>query len=202
MSKKVYLFSLVLLTLMFVSCDETKEVGRYDNWRERNEAFIDSIANVYATAPNHGDLKRFEILRAPGKYIYYKELSPVKTDALAKDKVGERPTSANSSVSVYYKVTNMLGDWFDGFTGDNPVVGDPSPSAGGDTPVLSLDLSGNIITGWKEALLQMTIGERWLVYFPWQYGYGSAGSDDGRIIGYSALIYDIQLLDADPSTAN
>lgn len=50
MSKKIYLFSLVLLALAFVSCSETEEVGKYDNWRARNEAFIDSLANVYATA--------------------------------------------------------------------------------------------------------------------------------------------------------
>lgn len=40
MSKKIYLFSLVLLTLVFVSCSETEEVGKYDNWRARNEAYI------------------------------------------------------------------------------------------------------------------------------------------------------------------
>lgn len=40
MSKKIYLFSLVLLALAFVSCSETEEVGKYDNWRARNEAFI------------------------------------------------------------------------------------------------------------------------------------------------------------------
>ena len=33
MSKKIYLFSLVLLALAFVSCSETEEVGKYDNWR-------------------------------------------------------------------------------------------------------------------------------------------------------------------------
>ena len=56
MSKKIYLFSLVLLTLAFVSCSETEEVGKYDNWRARNEAYIDSLANVYATASGRGGL--------------------------------------------------------------------------------------------------------------------------------------------------
>lgn len=198
MSKKVYLFSLVLLSLIFASCSETEEVGKYDNWRTRNEAFIDSLATVYETKADHGNLKRFEVLRAPGEYIYYKVLSPIVTDALAKDKVGERPKSANSSVSIYYKGTNILGEWFDGFTGENPVAGNPSPSAGGDTPVSTFDLS-NLITGWQEVLLQMTIGERWLAYIPWKYAYGSEGSSSGSILGYSALIFDIQLLDADPS---
>ena len=46
MSKKIYLFSLVLLALTFTACSETEEAGRYDNWRARNEAFIDSIVSI------------------------------------------------------------------------------------------------------------------------------------------------------------
>ena len=52
MSKKIYLFSLVLLALTFTACSETEEAGRYDNWQARSEAFIDSIANVYNSAEN------------------------------------------------------------------------------------------------------------------------------------------------------
>ena len=48
MSKKIYLFSLVLLALAFTACSETEETGKYDNWQARNEAFIDSIANAHA----------------------------------------------------------------------------------------------------------------------------------------------------------
>ena len=47
MSKKIYLFSLVLLALAFVSCSETEEEGKFANWRARNEAFLDSLQQVY-----------------------------------------------------------------------------------------------------------------------------------------------------------
>ena len=43
MSKKIYLFSLVLLALAFTACSETETVDKYDNWRSRNESFIDSL---------------------------------------------------------------------------------------------------------------------------------------------------------------
>ena len=43
MNKKIYLLPILLLALVFVSCEETKEVSIYDNWQERNEAFIDSL---------------------------------------------------------------------------------------------------------------------------------------------------------------
>ena len=47
MSKKIYLFSLVLLALAFTACSETEEATKFDNWRSRNEAFIDSLQAVY-----------------------------------------------------------------------------------------------------------------------------------------------------------
>ena len=39
----------------------------------------------------------------------------------------------------------------------------------------------------------MYVGERWMVYIPWQSAYGS--SSTGSIPGYSALAFDIQLED-------
>ena len=39
----VFLPFLLLLAGVFTSCEEVEEVGRYDNWRERNEAYIDSL---------------------------------------------------------------------------------------------------------------------------------------------------------------
>ena len=36
-------FLLVALAFAFAACEETTEPGAYDNWRERNDAFIDSI---------------------------------------------------------------------------------------------------------------------------------------------------------------
>ena len=59
MSKKIYLFSLVLLALAFTACSETETVDKYDNWRSRNESFIDSLANVFeaGTDPHYYGLK-------------------------------------------------------------------------------------------------------------------------------------------------
>ena len=178
MSKKIYLFSLVLLALAFVSCSETEEVGKYDNWRARNEAFIDSLANVYATAADKGGLDRTEMLTAPGNYIYYKVM-PSMTDHVVK----AGSPKYTDYVKVYYKGTNILGEYFDGnFTGDNPVIN-------GET---IFQVSG-VITGWGEVLQRMEVGDRWKVYIPWDYAYGSSGTTG--ILGYSALVFDITLLD-------
>ena len=185
MSKKIYLFSLVLLTLAFVSCSETEEVGKYDNWRARNEAFIDSLANVYATASGRGGLERIEMLTARGNYIYYKEIE--KAPAANTDS-----PKYTDYVKVYYKGTNILGEYFDGnFKGDNPVVNEENPSEG-DSPTSIFQVSG-VITGWGEVLQRMKVGDRWKVYIPWEYAYGSSGTTG--ILGYSALVFDITLLD-------
>ncbi|WP_148372073.1 FKBP-type peptidyl-prolyl cis-trans isomerase [Bacteroides bouchesdurhonensis] len=196
MSKKIYLFSLILLALAFVSCEETEEVGRYDNWRARNEAFIDSLENVYETVPGRGGLNRFSMYVDPGTNIYYKEKEPVKTDKLNEDMVGRRPTSA-STVTFYYKGTNILREWFGGFSGDNPNLGESNANEGETLPT-SFALS-SLITGWQEALQHMVVGDRWEIYIPWQYAYGSTGNSEGQveILGYSALIFDLQLLDTD-----
>lgn len=185
MSKKIYLFSLVLLTLAFVSCSETEEVGKYDNWRARNEAYIDSLANVYATASGRGGLERIEMLTARGNYIYYKEIE--KAPAANTDS-----PKYTDYVKVYYKGTNILGEYFDGnFKGDNPVVNEENPSEG-DSPTSIFRVSG-VITGWGEVLQRMKVGDRWKVYIPWEYAYGSSGTTG--ILGYSALVFDITLLD-------
>ena len=185
MSKKIYLFSLVLLTLAFVSCSETEEVGKYDNWRARNEAYIDSLANVYATASGRGGLERIEMLTARGNYIYYNEIE--KAPAANTDS-----PKYTDYVKVYYKGTNILGEYFDGnFKGDNPVVNEENPSEG-DSPTSIFQVSG-VITGWGEVLQRMKVGDRWKVYIPWEYAYGSSGTTG--ILGYSALVFDITLLD-------
>lgn len=186
MSKKINLFSFLLLTLVFFSCSETEEVGKYDNWRSRNETFIDSLQNVYDTAPSHGGLSRINLASAPTEHIYYKEI-----EKAGEESVGS-PTYSDY-VKVFYKGTNILDEYFDGnFKGKNPVVNDTDPNAGDSTPTVFQ--VGGVITGWGEILQTMRKGDRFVVYIPWKYAYGSSGSGS-TILGYSTLIFDITLLD-------
>lgn len=194
MSKKIYLFSLVLLALAFTACSETEEVGKYDNWRSRNEAFIDSLANVFE-AGTDPSLQRIKVLQGHD-YIYYKKKTPIPVVSVPTKVTGKKPTYT-ATVTTFYKGTNILEERFDGFEGADPVDGDSNPSHA-DTPPVPFDLSGSVIEGWKEAIPHMEVGERWLIYIPWKYCYGSSGSSSTTLIpGYSALIFDIQLLDAD-----
>lgn len=186
MNKKICLLSFLLLTLVFTSCEETKEVGKYDNWRARNEAFIDSIANVYATQPNHGGLDTIHMVSYPGIPIYFKEKTPVG-DAGVQDVM----PIYTDVVSTYYKGSYINKEMFDGtFDGANPSV-DFSNTA-------SLTVGG-LVTGMTEVLQRTKIGQRREIYIPWQYGYGSTDQRDSysgtvTIRAYTTLIFDVQVL--------
>ena len=182
MSKKIYLFSLVLLALAFVSCSETEEEGKFANWRARNEAFLDSLQQVY-DAKTDPELEFFVPFTDPGMKIFYKRT--VKNDE------GRRPVIPNV-VSAYYRGSYYTGEVFDqNFTGKDPGDFD-SPTEFWVNPI-SMSNPPHIIPvdGWIEKLQRMRTGERWTVYLPWDMGYGT--SDRDGMPGYSVLVFDIKL---------
>ena len=185
MSKKIYLFSLVLLALTFTACSETEETGRYDNWRARSEAFIDSIANVYAGQQNGSITVTDEKERlypftdlTNGQTIYAKKR--IRIDGVTDD---DKP-SYTSKVSAYYRMSYFNGDVVQqNFAGTEPDEFD----------VPSEFLLNEVISGWGYTLTEMAEGEFWTLYIPYQSGYGSGTGNDGSLQAYSALVYDVKL---------
>lgn len=91
---------------------------------------------------------------------------------------GARP-EASSTVKTHYRGTLIDGSVFDssydrGTPAEFPVRG--------------------VIAGWTEALQLMTVGSKWRLYIPQNLAYGERGAG-GKIGPYSALIFDIELLD-------
>lgn len=199
--RKTLCFLLPLAALLFASCEEVQEASKYDNWQARNEAFIDSIARETggliidseekAAAVEVGRL--FAIATTAGtmsgdQYVYCKKITA--------NPDGRRPLYTES-VSAYYYGTLITGDRFDGnFTGYSALdqgtlnATDKAPTEF-DAPS-EFSVSG-VISGWTAALQLMKTGERWMLYIPYQSGYGTSGS--GSIPGYSALAFDIILDD-------
>lgn len=185
MNTKIYLLPLLMLAMLFASCEETKEAGKFDNWRVRNDAFIDSLQNVYDTKPDHGGLKYLVPMMDLNVKIFYKEL-------VAKDS-GASPLYTES-VKVYYQGFFIFGERFDGnFTGTEPNLDFNRPSTY-LVQTFYTSPQGDAVPGWADILQAMKVGERWRTYIPWQVAYGSGGSRSGTILGYSTLIFDIQLL--------
>lgn len=82
-----------------------------------------------------------------------------------------------SIVSVHYRGTLINGREFDNSWKRN------CPEA--------LRLT-DVIDGWRIALKLMHVGDRWMVYIPYNLGYGTRTS--GPIPGFSTLIFEIELL--------
>jgi FKBP-type peptidyl-prolyl cis-trans isomerase FklB len=195
--------SVLLLSLMAVAtiaCQEIKEPSEYDNWEDRNQAFVDSISDLAAgrvvvsaddaDAMQVGTYYAIETSASTNyklQYIYVKKLL-ANTDGL-------RPYYTDAA-SVYYFGTNILGERFDGnFTGFTAIDkrtldGHENLPTQFNTPSVFY-IDGSIIAGWKTALQYMREGERWMVFIPYQSAYGKSGS--GTILGYSMLCFDMLL---------
>ena len=180
MSKKIYLFSLVLLALAFTACSETEETSRYDNWQARSVAFIDSIASVYDSPENQalakndpGKLYRYQD-EVTGQWIYVKKV---------KKGTGKEVPQYTSTVSAHYRMSYFNGDVVQQtYTGTEPTDFD-SPA--------NFTLNG-VISGWSYTLIHMVVGDFWTLYIPYQSGYGSS-TNDGNLQAYSALVYNVRL---------
>lgn len=180
MSKKIYLFSLVLLALAFTACSETEETSRYDNWQARSVAFIDSIASVYDSPENQAlanndpeKLHRYKD-EVTGQWIYVKKV---------KNGTGKELPQYTSTVSAHYRMSYFNGDVVQQtYTGTEPTAFD-SPA--------NFTLNG-VISGWSYTLMYMKVGDFWTLYIPYQSGYGSS-TNDGNLQAYSALVYNVRL---------
>lgn len=94
------------------------------------------------------------------------------------DAEGEKPTTA-STIRAHYHGTFINGEVFD----SSVDRGQPA-----EFPV------GGVIAGWTEALQLMSVGAKWRLYIPYNLAYGERGSH-GAIPPYSALVFDVELLD-------
>ncbi|MBR2638362.1 MAG: FKBP-type peptidyl-prolyl cis-trans isomerase [Bacteroidaceae bacterium] len=90
---------------------------------------------------------------------------------------GNRHPNDNSVVTVHYRGTLINGREFDNSRKEL------CPAA---------FRVGTLIDGFRTALINMRIGDRWIIYITWKRGYGKRSS--GPIPGYSTLIFDIELL--------
>lgn len=205
----MFLPFLLFVAGAFVSCEEVEEAGKYDNWRERGEAFSDSIKALtgenYVASPEQADAMELGKLYAiqttastteGSQYVYCKKL--------VKNETGERPlyTGYHSKVNAYYRGTYANGEEFDGnFDGYGALDREiPIPPVKEPTVFDSFarfDVS-NGISGWVTALQFMRMGERWMLYIPWQSGYGSTDKVDQltgtvTVPAYSALTFDVIL---------
>lgn len=198
MNKSIlWLIGLLFVTsLSIVSCSESDGAeDPYANWEERNQKYIDSIAQL-ARKNEGNEPGQWKVIRSYklGDPVLGEEVNVnqyVYCKIIDNDGVGQKPLFKDS-VDVNYR-------------------GELIPLLNGKTVVFDQSYTGNldpematpsgfrvnqVITGWTTALQQMRAGDRWEVYIPYDLAYGQSGQSS--IPGYSTLIFDVDLVDIFP----
>ncbi|MDO4948803.1 MAG: FKBP-type peptidyl-prolyl cis-trans isomerase [Bacteroidales bacterium] len=182
MKKSIYV--LLLLSLGVIACTEDDNaVDYYHNWVERNQQYIDSIAQVAKENPQWLSFHTYKYPASSAnasanEFIYVK---PIETGS------GTTSPLYTDSVEVYYR--GRLIPLYDG----TEVVFDQNYRGELDlqTAVSTKFSVSGVVTGWTTALMQMHEGDYWTIYIPTELGYDSTKMTD--IPAYSTLIFDVYL---------
>lgn len=186
------LFFLLSLLFVFASCEDTTEVGEYDNWQQRNIAFIDSIANV-ARANADGNWKVIPATGLDESKEHENEYNVYCYVLQAGD--GTVHPKFTDTVKVNYSGRLIPSKSYPkGFVFDGSYEGELEPEF--DVPT-DLQLQ-KTVPGFYTAVQQMVAGKTpysgdiWRVYIPADLAYGS--ETKSGIPAYSALIFEINLV--------
>lgn len=184
-----------ILALAAVSCSKDEEAaGEYDNWQARNQAYVDSIANlakqglngwtrarVYYYSQTYADAHPNE----NNIYVYLNKISngggsvsPIFSDTVRIQYRGRLIPSKS------YPAGNVFGQSF----WENKIE-----EIREDTAVPTLMAVAENVPGFSQALQNMVEGDIYHIVIPYAVGYGS-NSTISSIPNYSTLIFDTKLV--------
>ena len=193
----------------FTSCTEKNNtVEEYANWQSKNETYWNKLYTTTQQKIKSGDTSWKIILnytfqnqkQTSGSALTY---SPENYIIAHVEQVGTGTTSPlySDSVSMHYmgrlipSMTYTSGLIFDkSWSSDtfNAATSRPNHSYIG----LSFNAQGKssgLVDGFTTALMSMHRGDHWIVYIPYQLGYGSTST--GLVPAYSTLIFDLRMVD-------
>lgn len=201
MKRRGFYFLAVALFAVFglASCSEEDDtVEEFPNWQARNDAFFnsltDSVMNLLELNPARTDWKRIKswsksdsIEGSNSDYIIVNVIeegdaasaTPLYTDTVTVHYLGRLLPSVSYPYGYVFD-QSYYGNYYDD-------VSKPLQMAIGNS-------GGNmLVDGFATALQHMRRGDHWMVYIPYQQGYGSQ-SQTG-VPAYSTLIFDLRLVD-------
>lgn len=179
----------LLLGVVCISCSEKSEEEEFSNWENRNGAYLDSIAKV-AKANSDGSWTIYKAYTLGDSTAIYNG----HNDRFIFVKKLEHGNGAmhplfSDSVRVHYSGRLIpTKTYVNGYCFDKSYVSD-TLNVKTDVPAL-FGVKGNIV-GFATALQYMVEGDKWLVYIPYQLGYGE--QDAQSIPAYSTLIFEMTL---------
>ena len=188
-------FFVLHFSLLLSSCKEAEEVGEYDNWQARCEAYIDSIARV-ASSNADGQWKVIRSFTLAEKDVDGKT-AVWDTDDYVYCHVEQKGNGAllplfTDTVRVNYRGRLMPTHQHpEGYIFDQSFKGDVNPKFNIPTKFEV----GALTVGVSSAVQQMYVGDVWRIYVPAALGYGSSDRSSSGIPAYSALIFDMNLVE-------
>lgn len=181
-------------SLGFTACSEESGVeDPYANWEERNQHYIDSIADVAKQNPGE-----WKIIR---NYKYQPDENNLDANLSSQFDVNDyvyakilTSAPAESTVSPLYQDTvyvHYRGEMINGTVFDQSFYTDELDLETAQPTSFTVD---GVITGWTTALQQMKVGDRWEIHIPSDMGYGMNPPSSSVIRNNSALIFDVTLV--------
>ena len=191
MNNKTLILILITICAFLASCSEKGEVSDYDNWEERNDSFIDSIAKLAAQNADGN----WEVLKAytlgDSTDIYKGNNNLFVYVHKQKEGTGTYSPFFNDSVRVHYSGRLIPTELYPyGYNFDKSYSGSELNEL---TDVPMLNRTGAYIVGFTTALLHMKEGDRWIIYMPSYLGYKDEEQTGANIPAHSTLIFEIQL---------
>ena len=177
-------FCLLTVAPLISSCEEDDDdddtSGEFDNWKQRN----DEVLAQWASDPSFKKIKSYALNESAtagnSDYIYVKVLEEAS---------GTETPLLSDTVRIAYRGRLIpTKSYADGLVFDQSYLNDFSwktayPAQG-----------ANWIKGLQTALLQMHVGDRWLIHIPYQLAY-DGNSSSTNVPDYSNLIFDVALFD-------
>lgn len=141
---------------------------------------INTINNIFMAKPKQKgqwQIQNETFLQELGKDPEMKKLYDGVYYKVIESGAGDKSPQQFSVVTCHYKGSLINGKVFDNSYERN------CPEA---------FRCRDLIPGFTQALLHMKVGDHWIVYIPYDQGYGTRNS--GPIPGFSTLIFEIELI--------
>jgi FKBP-type peptidyl-prolyl cis-trans isomerase FklB len=186
----LWLLALLLLPLGLTSCsEEDAEENEFADWQNRNDTYF---ANIYSQAQQAiatGD-STWKIIRTWSMDTTLTSTNCIVVRVVTKG-TGSGCPLYTDSVLVDYKGSLIPSQSYpSGYVFDQSWYGDTYDESSARPAHLGVS---SVVDGFATALQNMHIGDNWIVYIPYQLGYGSVEQNNGVIPAYSVLIFDLHL---------
>ena len=190
MKQSFYILTLFAAILSLTSCSESEEAGEYDNWPERNQLYVDSIANL-ANSGADGWTKVVAFNLSEERENAYPNSNHFVYIKRIESGSGKRCPQYNDSIRVHYMGRLIPTDKYPqgyvfGKSYSTYVLNEAT-----DVPAL-MAMNQNV-DGFATALMRMVEGDVCKIVIPYYLGYGEKENSTGNIPGFSTLIFDVKL---------